>query len=125
MQNANIQFINSNPKLKSIINKTCVKLIFRMNLALHKGKLNACIGKKGYNSYYHALRTIEKRDQKGKVIYPCPHCFTWHIGTDEDNELIDFPFEITDNMVLGMNFKSEYESGLLDFLDTLRELNLI
>jgi hypothetical protein len=117
-----IPFSNTHGPAKMLLNPKHITWLFRMNVALHKGELTACVKKKKYNSFEKAEETRQARGQKNKVVYPCPFCFHWHIGKDEDTELREYPFEIPTEFIQGMGFHPKQEQAIIAVAGIFREV---
>jgi len=44
-------------------------------------RLSQCDGKVTFKHQRRALEAAERRD--GRIVYRCPHCFHWHVGTPD------------------------------------------
>lgn len=121
-ESVRIPFINSHVHPKSVVDQNYVTFLKRMNFALHVGEYKACFHKKKYAGLSSAQRTIHRRGQTNKVVYPCPFCFEWHIGRNRDEVLDLYPFEITKNMVYNINIKQRYRPGLIKYINEENEV---
>jgi hypothetical protein len=71
-----------NPELINTPERKAKLLMFHGHVATKCGKDSSCTDKKKYHTYAGALKATQEVKEKGadKEAYPCPWCYSWHIG---------------------------------------------
>jgi hypothetical protein len=69
------------------VDKEREELLKRVSTVM--GEVRACVGKKKYETERAARRAAERQTKKAPrslTYYPCPFCWTWHIGREMSEE---------------------------------------
>jgi hypothetical protein len=79
------------------------ELEFYLNIAYVTGPHRSCGGKRKYtteNEAKGAIKRENKRIKKEFHAYPCPFCYSWHIGRKmSKDELETYPMKLKPNEI--------------------------